>query len=392
MRVGAGTRRVGVRSGLSTPTLSSKRVDDGEIACSDQFAHTIELAEEMTNHDTPARVATDTTASAAHRAPDGSFRNPWPDSTPPEWRDVLRWMSERRLQSRAETERRGRFPVATPAISYPRASDADFAATWIGHSTVLLQLGGLNVLTDPVFSQRASPLQWLGPRRVMDPGLPLDALPPLDVVLLSHNHYDHLDKSVVKRIASVNPRTTWIVPLGLGGYIRGWGAREIVELDWWQQAVIGGLRVTATPARHFSGRRLSDRNQSLWCGFAFETGGKRAYFAGDTAYHPDFVEIGERYGPFDLAMIPIGAYDPRWFMHRVHVDPEEAVHIYQDLVAPHAGKPLPLMLAIHWGTFRLTDEPMDEPPRRTVLRWRALGLEEDRLWIASFGETRLLAG
>ncbi len=191
-------------------------------------------------------------------------------------------------------------------------------------------MGRLNLLTDPVFSQRAFPVQWAGPRRVMDPGLALDALPPLDVILLSHNHYDHFDRPGVKWIAKAHPRTTWVVPLGLGRYIRGWGARDI----------------------------------------------------------PEFNEIGARCGPFDLGMIPIGAYDPRWFMERVHADPEEAVRIYEDLIAPHPAKPRPLMLGIHWGTFRLTDEPMDEPPRRTVARRREAGLDEERLWIARFGETR----
>lgn len=328
---------------------------------------------------------------SAHRAPNGSFRNPWPDSELHGLGDVLRFLGGRRAPTNSEPVGRGRFPVASPAILYPRGRETDYSATWIGHSTVLLQCGGLNLLTDPVFSQRASPLQWLGPRRVMDPALSINALPPLDIVLLSHNHYDHLDRPGVKRIARAHPDARWIVPLGLGAYIRGWGARDIVELDWWQETVINGLRVTATPARHFSGRRLRDRNKSLWCGFALELEGTRAYFAGDTAYHPDFGEIGARCGPFDFVMIPIGAYDPRWFMRRVHVDPEEAVQIYADLVAPHAGQPIPLMLGIHWGTFRLTDEPMDEPPRRAVARWRAAGLVADRLWIPRFGETRHLA-
>jgi N-acyl-phosphatidylethanolamine-hydrolysing phospholipase D len=212
---------------------------------------------------------------------------------------------------------------------------------------VLLQIGGLNVLTDPVFSERAFPVQWMGPRRVMDPGLAIDALPPLDVVTVSHSHYDHLDRSAVKRIAAAHPEATWIVPLRLGAYIRPWGARDIIELDWWQEIEVRGLRVTATPARHFSARRLGDRNRTLWCGFAFAAAGTRAWFAGDTAYHPEFAEIG----------------------------------------AP-PGQPRPLMLGIHWGTFRLTDEPMDEPPRRTVARWREACLDGDRLWIARFGETR----
>ncbi|MGH7628514.1 MAG: MBL fold metallo-hydrolase [Gemmatimonadales bacterium] len=319
------------------------------------------------------------------------FRNPWPDSEPHNWRAVLRWAAERRTLTRAETPPRGVFRVSTPAISYPRLADTDFTATWIGHSTVLLQLGGIITLTDPVFSQRASPVQWMGPRRVMNPGLPIDALPPIDVVVLSHNHYDHLDKPTVKRITRVHPRTTWIVPLGLAAYIRSWGARDIVELAWWQHTAVKGVRVTATPARHFSGRGLRDRNKSLWCGFAFEMDGKRALFAGDTAYHPEFGAIGSKCGPFDFVMIPIGAYDPRWFMRVVHVNPEEAVRIYEDLVAPHRDKPLPVMLGIHWGSFRLTDKPMDEPPQRTAACWRAVGLDEDRLWIAGFGETRRLA-
>jgi N-acyl-phosphatidylethanolamine-hydrolysing phospholipase D len=253
---------------------------------------------------------------------------------------------------------------------------------------VLLQVGGLNVLTDPVFSQRAFPVQWMGPRRVMDPALGLHELPELDVIVLSHNHYDHLDRPAVKQIARMYKRTAWIVPRGLGAYIRPWGARHIMELDWWGETTIDGLRATATPARHFSNRRLGDRNKTLWCGFTLEVDGKRAYFAGDTAYHPQFSDIGARCGPFDFVMIPIGAYDPRWFMERVHVNPEEAVRIYQDLIAPHPEAPPPLMLGVHWGTFRLTDEPMDEPPRRTVMRWRDAGLDEGRLWIARFGETR----
>ena len=316
------------------------------------------------------------------------FSNPWPNSEPHDWRTVLRWSRERRSQSLTPSPPRGSFPIATPAISYPRAGPDDFTATWIGHSTVLLQVGGLNLITDPMFSERAFPVQWMGPRRLMDPGLALDALPPLDVVLVSHSHYDHLDRPAVKHLARAHPEATWIVPLGLGRYIRGWGAREIVELGWWQDTVSRGLRVAATPARHFSARRLGDRNRSLWCGFALELDGRRAWFAGDTAYHPEFGEIGARYGPFDLVMIPIGAYEPRWFMERVHVNPEEAVQIYQDLGAAHPDAPRPLMLGIHWGTFRLTDEPMDEPPRRTEALWREGGLDGDRLWVARFGATR----
>ncbi len=324
-----------------------------------------------------------------HRRPDGSFRNPWPASEPHAFRDLLRWAADPKRRARAPTPARNSFPTTTPAIAYPRSADGHFAATWIGHATVLLQLGGLNLLTDPVWSQRAFPVQWIGPRRIMDPALALDALPPIDLVMISHNHYDHLDRPAVKRIARANPQAAWVVPLGVGRYLRAWGVRDIMEADWWQQVWIAGVQLMATPARHFSARRIRDRNASLWCGWAFEANGLRGWFAGDSAYHPDFGAVGAEAGPFELVMLPIGAYDPRWFMGRVHADPEEAVQIYQDVTAPHPDR-LPLMLATHWGTFRLTDEPMDEPPRRARARWRAAGLEEERLWIPRFGETRVL--
>jgi N-acyl-phosphatidylethanolamine-hydrolysing phospholipase D len=275
-------------------------------------------------------------------------------------------------------------------VQAPRAARETASATWIGHSTVLLQIGGVNVLTDPMFSERAFPLQWMGPRRVMPPALALESLPPLDIVLLTHSHYDHLDKSSVKRLARLHPDATWVAPLALGAYLRGFGVRDVVELDWWQQAEVRGARVTATPARHFSARRAGDRNKTLWCGYAVEVAGRRLYFAGDTAYHPEFGAIGERRGPFDFVMMPIGAYDPRWFMHVVHVNPEEAVQACVDLCTPHPERAMPLVLGIHWGTFRLTDEPMDEPPRRAVARWHERGLDPERLWIARFGETRQL--
>ncbi|MDB4883608.1 MAG: fold metallo-hydrolase, partial [Gemmatimonadetes bacterium] len=245
--------------------------------------------------------------AVAWRGADGVFHNPWPDSEPQPLRALLRWMRERRAHPRAKPPARGSFPTAVPAIAFPRASETDTTATWIGHSTVLLQLGGLNVITDPVFSRRASPLQWIGPRRVMDPALSIDSLPPIDVVLISHTHYDHLDKSSVKRIARTHPQARWVVPIGVGALIERWGARDVVELDWWQETAHQGLRITSTPARHFSARGLRDRNRSLWCGFALEANGTRAYFAGDTAYHSAFGEIGARCGPFDLVMIPIGA-------------------------------------------------------------------------------------
>lgn len=269
-----------------------------------------------------------------------------------------------------------------------RAQEGTRRATWIGHSTTLLQLGARSVLLDPMWSERASPVQWLGPRRLMPPALPLADLPVLDVIAVSHNHYDHLDRGTVQRLARAHPEAHWVVPLRLGRPLRRWGARTITELDWWESAAVAGVRVTATPARHFSARRLGDRNRVLWCGFVVEGGGGSAYYAGDTALHPDFAAIGRAGGPFGLIVMPIGAYDPRWMMQSVHVDPPEAVQAYEELTGVHPAAPPPLMLAVHWGTFRLTDEPVEEPPERTRARWLERGLDAHRLWIPRFGETR----
>jgi len=206
------------------------------------------------------------TVPGAPRTPDGVFHNPWPRSEPHGLGEVARMLGEQRSERPAPTPARGSFLTASPVVVYPRAPETAFTATWVGHSTVLLQVGGLNILTDPVFSQRAFPVQWAGPRRVMDPGLRLEHLPPIDVVLQSHNHYDHLDRPAVRRLAAKHPDISWVVPLGVGSYIRRWGAKQIVELDWWQETLVKGLHVTATPARHFSGRTPWDRNRSLWCG------------------------------------------------------------------------------------------------------------------------------
>lgn len=326
-----------------------------------------------------------------HHAPGGGFRNPWPEAPPLTPGGIVQVVRDHQRGTREwPSPPRNSLPVESPAIVYPRRVDDKMSATWIGHSTVLLQIGDVNVLTDPVFCQRAFPVQWMGPRRIMDAAIAVSALPPIDFVLISHNHYDHLDRGAVRQIARANPQARWIVPLGLRTILRRWGAWDVVELDWWHQTEINAVRITALPACHFSSRYFADRNQSLWCGFSLEIAGKRIFFAGDTAYHPEFSEISAICGPFDFVLIPIGAYDPRWAMQFVHANAEEAVQIYRDLTAPHPDAPLPVMLAIHWGTFRLTAEPVDEPPRRTSARWKELELDADKLWIACIGETREL--
>ncbi len=324
------------------------------------------------------------------------FTNPWPGAQPPHgWRDVLRWSRERGRSPRSSRADIPRFEGATPAFHDPRAPRDTLSATWIGHSTVLVQIGGLNILTDPIWSDRASPFRALGPRRVVPPGAAIESLPPIDIVLLSHNHYDHLDSRTVRRLARLQPRARWMAPLGLERVLRRWGVREVTELGWWEENLVGGARIACTPARHFSARGFTDRMRTLWCGWTVRATGHALFFAGDTAYHPEFARIGERYGPFDIVLIPIGAYDPRWFMERVHVDPEEAVRAYVEasgdsLDARGSSRPPRIALGIHWGTFKLTDEPMDEPPRRMRDAWRAAGLPDEELWILRPGETREL--
>ena len=253
---------------------------------------------------------------------------------------------------------------------------------------MVLQLGPVNVLTDPVWSERASPFQWLGPRRLMPPAVDLDALPPLDAVLLSHNHYDHLDAPTVRRIARAFPETPWLCPLGLGRLLQSFGVQHAIERDWWQSIDVARLSATCAPAQHFSARGFRDRNRTLWCGWAIEADGVRVFFAGDTALHPAFNDIGRRLGPFDLVMLPIGAYEPRWFMRHVHMNPEDAIAAYHALTEGATMKP-PCM-TMHWGTFRLTDEPVEEPPARFAQRWREAGLPDRANWTLAHGETRLL--
>ena len=227
--------------------------------------------------------------------------------------------------------------------------------TWIGHATVLVQYKGINVLTDPIFSERASPFSFNGPKRSAPPAVSIDQLPGIDFVLISHNHYDHLDEYTVRALGD---RTTWVVPLGYRQWFAELGVSKVVEFDWWDQRDIAGATITATPSQHWTGRGLNDRYKALWASWAVQIGGFKFWFAGDTGYNAKiFMEIGARCGPFDLALIPIGGYEPRWFMKDMHVNPEEAVAIHKDIRSKYS-------LGIHWGTFPLTAEPIDEPPKR----------------------------
>ncbi|HUF11498.1 MAG TPA: methylmalonyl Co-A mutase-associated GTPase MeaB [Longimicrobiales bacterium] len=290
-------------------------------------------------------------------------------------------------------------PRGTPDFDAPRARPDEITATWIGQASWLLQLGGLNLLTDPVFSLRASPMSWSGPKRLSPPGIALADLPPIDAVLLSHDHYDHLDAPSVRALRDrCGDDLTWFVPLGFADWFARRGILRVVELDWWQDATLplpgggGSLRVTAAPAQHWCRRGPRDTAR-LWCSWTARVvadvpraDGRRppgaVWFVGDSGYCPVFRDIGERLGPFDLSLVPIGAYEPRWFMKAAHMNPEEAVQAYVDVGGTG------VFAGMHWGTFILTDEPVLEPPQRVRAAWSATGLPADDLWLPTHGETR----
>src|SRR5207344_3150107 len=244
--------------------------------------------------------------------------------------------------------------VETPARTVPeRESSAAAVVTFIGHATFLIQTGAGNILTDPMYSEHAGPWNLLGPRRVRLPAVPFEALPPIAIVLVSHNHYDHLDRPTLSMLAQKFDPIA-ITPLGNARLLRSTGLRRVEELDWWDRSGTSPLPITLTPAQHFSARGPFDRNRALWGGFMVAAGGSRVFFAGDTAYAAGvFTAIRQRLGRVNLALLPIGAYEPRWFMRAVHMNPAEAVQAHLDLAADES-------IAMHFGTFQLTTEGIDE--------------------------------
>jgi N-acyl-phosphatidylethanolamine-hydrolysing phospholipase D len=245
--------------------------------------------------------------------------------------------------------------VAEPDLELIRSPAGSLKITWLGHAACLIQTGGLNILTDPIFSERCSPVQFIGPRRVTPPPLAPENLPAIDYVVISHNHYDHLDFSSVRRLGNT---VMWLVPLGIKRWLEKREISNVVELDWWENAELeSGGKTICLPAKHFSNRTLWNQNRTLWASWLLEVGGQRIYFSGDTGYEQHFAEIGAELGPPDLAILPIGAYRPEWFMLPMHLNPEQAVQAHLDLGAQRS-------VGVHWGTFILSDEPLDEPPRR----------------------------
>jgi N-acyl-phosphatidylethanolamine-hydrolysing phospholipase D len=328
-----------------------------------------------------------------------AFENNYAGFEPKSLADVLRW---RWAAHRSGVPRppRGPIPSMAPDLAFLQANARAGAAmrpavTWIGHATVLAQLGGLNVLTDPVFSERASPLPFAGPKRHLPPGVALADLPLIDVVLASHNHYDHLDAASVDALQrQPGGPPLFVVPLGVKAWLAGRGIANAVELNWWTSHTVsapaGPVEVTLVPAQHWSGRGLADRMKTLWGGFAVFAPDCHLFYAGDTAYSRDFIDIQARFaerqsaangGGFDIALLPIGAYEPRWFMAPQHVDVEEAIRIHRDLRAKRS-------LGVHWGTFQLSDEALDDPPHALVEQRRLQALSDEEFFVLAIGETR----
>jgi L-ascorbate metabolism protein UlaG (beta-lactamase superfamily) len=316
-----------------------------------------------------------------HHTAEG-FRNNYP--TGPRG-DFWKWQRERQEKGLPKIPPGGyHFELLHPDVAWLKANRTEPTLTWIGHATFLLQLDGMNILTDPHLTERASPLAIAGPKRVVAPALDFRELPHIDAVVISHNHYDHLDRPTVKKLASqAQGAPRFYVPLGLKAWFARQGIREVAEMDWWEETRFGALKFTLVPVQHWSARTPWDRDRTLWGGWVIEQPRFRFLFAGDTGYSQDFKDLGRHFGSFDLAALPIGAYEPRWFMSIMHVNPEEAVKIHQDLHARYS-------VAMHWGTFILTDEPLDEPPKRLESARRDAGLTPDEFFVMKHGETRKL--
>lgn len=309
-----------------------------------------------------------------HQTSEGFF-DPYPTWENHGFRDMLKWGFSKKPDIPDEYT----FPWVKNDLEFLHQADQQPNFTWIGHATFLIQIHNKTILTDPFFSHRASPVSWAGPERMVPPAIKLQDLPPIDFVVISHNHYDHLDYRTVKYLAERG--TQFIVPLKMDHWFERHGMSNVVARDWWGSVTKDGIRFTATPAQHFSARSPFDRNKVLWASWIIQADGITIYFAGDTGYFPGFKQIHKRFPEIDVALLPIGAYNPRWFMKPVHMNPEDAVQAFKDLGAQTG-------IAMHWGTIKLTDEPMDEPPQRLERSLVENHIDQNRFVVMGFGETR----
>lgn len=322
----------------------------------------------------------------SHHTPEG-FRNNYGAELPDG--SFLRWQWER-LRDGTPAPPAGGWasviPTVTPDVAFLKQNHTERTLTWIGHATMLVQTNGVNILTDPHFSERASPVQFAGPIRHVPLTVTVNDLPEIDVIFVSHSHYDHLDTGSIRALQQRFPNATYIVPLGLAAWFRELGISKIHELDWWDAVAFRGLNFTFVPAKHWSKRTPFDRDNSLWGGIVIEERSGAApwrfIYTGDTAYSRDFADIAARFpGGFDWLAVPIGAYAPRWFMQTQHVNPEEAVQIMKDLGARQA-------LGVHWGSFALTDEALDQPPKDLATALATHAVPAGRFHVFKGGEMR----
>jgi N-acyl-phosphatidylethanolamine-hydrolysing phospholipase D len=336
---------------------------------------------------TPATPATTPTADQkpAHHTAAG-FKNNYPHEEV--GAQFLKWQWERLFLDNTREPDKGWasvIPSVKPELPFLQSNRSQRSVTWLGHASVLLQTGGLNLVTDPMLSERASPVSFAGPKRLIPVAISANDLPPIDVVVISHNHYDHLDLPSVKAINERNAGATlFLVPLGMKTWFLEQGINNVRELDWWQHVDVKGKRIHFVPVQHWSKRTAFDRNQSLWGGYVLEDKDWRFFYAGDTGYSKDFQDIGERFGSIQLAALPIGAYAPRWFMKAQHLDTEDAVQVMLDVRAQQA-------VGVHWGTFVLTDESPTEPPRALAASLQKRGIGAARFPTLAHGQTLRLA-
>lgn len=319
-------------------------------------------------------------SSKPHHTHNGGFRNLY-ITDDKSFADFLKWRWQRFFKDVPGPETY-RFDLVKNNPSLFDSNEDQSTLTWIGHATVLVQMEGRNILTDPVFSERTSPFQWAGPKRVVAPGVSMENLPPIHMVFISHDHYDALDESTIMNLfrRPKGEETFFFVPLGLKKWFNKRGITRVFEMDWWDETQMENFTITAVPVQHWSKRSPFSKNRTLWAGWVIEVPNFRFFFAGDSGYCPHFKQIGEKFGKIDLAAIPIGAYEPRWFMANYHISPEESVKVHQDINAEKS-------VGIHWGTFILTDEPLDEPPIRLAAALKNAGLDSDDFVVLKHGET-----
>ncbi|HEX7070177.1 MAG TPA: MBL fold metallo-hydrolase [Rhodothermales bacterium] len=313
-----------------------------------------------------------------HHDSRGGFQNIWGNDRSQPFFKTMGWLLGHGFRHQPQVPPTAR--VVDPQTLRPTPNG--IRVTWLGHATTFVEIGGKRILIDPMFSERASPVSFAGPRRIPPLPLRVEDLPGVDFVLISHDHYDHLDEQSVKDLQD-QFAPQFLVPLDVGDIVEKWGAERVRELDWWQYLELDSLRFTCTPAQHFSGRGITNRNGTLWAGWYVQAPDSASvFYSGDTGYATHFREIRERLGSPDLAILPIGAYLPRWFMQVVHVDPAEAVQAFLDLEAGH-------LIPVHWGTFSLADDPFSEAPQLLKQAAAAKGVV-DRVKLMEIGESVVL--